>query len=161
MKYTRIIIVIIIIISLGQILLSYIENTSHAHARTPVRTHTAEPFRLALCDGSVAPNRDGPFCWRQWASLVHSNKHTRGRSGFLRFCVFFAYIKKLLGGTEKRTCDRMCFQTIRTVWDISRDDRAKIATCSLLTSPDRFKENYSIIIWMCHYNLCVSRISWM
>ena len=37
-KY-RIIILIIIIISLGQILLSYIENTSH-HARTHARMHT-------------------------------------------------------------------------------------------------------------------------
>ena len=40
MKY-RIIILIIIIISLGQILLSYIENTSrmHAHARACTYTH--------------------------------------------------------------------------------------------------------------------------
>ena len=121
MKY-RIIILIIITISMGKILLSYIENTPRTHARartyththTHTHTHTAEPFRLALCDGSVAPNRDGPFRWRQWASLLHSNKHTRGRSGFLRICVFFAY-KKLLGRSETRTRDKMCFQTIRTV----------------------------------------------
>ena len=127
LKY-RIIILIIIIISLGQILLSYIENTPrthactlactrahthtlarvpahehahmsmmsmHEHARvhTHTHTHTTEPFRLALCDGSVVPNRDGPFRWRQWASLLHSNKHMRGRSGLPRFCVFFAYKK--------------------------------------------------------------------
>ena len=54
-------------------------------------------------------------------------------------CVFFAY-KKILGRTETRTRDRMCFQSI----DISRDNRARIATCSLLTSTDRLKENYSI-----------------
>ena len=71
MKYRIIILINIIIISLGQILLS--ENTSRTHAYT----HTAEPFRLALCDGLVAPNRDGPFRWRQWASLVRSNKHAR------------------------------------------------------------------------------------
>ena len=36
-------------------------------------------------------------------------------------------------------------QTIRTVRDISRDDRARIATCSLRTPTDRqIKENYSI-----------------
>ncbi len=135
MKY-KIIILIIIIISLGQILLSYIENTSrtHAHARAPTYTHTAEPFRLALCDGSVAPKRDGTFRWQQWASL-HSNKHMRGRSGFPRFCVFFAYTK-IARPTETRTCDRMCFQAIRTVGNISRDDRARIATYSLLTSTD-------------------------
>ena len=48
--------------------------------------------------------------------------------------------------------DRMYCQTIRTVRDISRDDRARIATCSLRTSTDRqtdrqtdrLKENYSI-----------------
>ena len=95
----RIIILVIIIISLGQILLSYIENTSrthartrahaHIHARKHIYTHTAEPFRLALCDGSVRPNRDGPFRWRQSASLLHSNKNTRGRSGFPRFCGVF------------------------------------------------------------------------
>ena len=38
MKY-RIIILIIIIISLGQILLSYTANTSHTHARTSTHTH--------------------------------------------------------------------------------------------------------------------------
>ena len=38
----------------------------------------------------------------------------------------------------------MYCQSIRTVRDISRDDRARIAICSLLTSTDRHKENYSI-----------------
>ena len=38
----------------------------------------------------------------------------------------------------------MDIQLIRTVLYISRDERAKIATCSLLTPTDRFKENYSI-----------------
>ena len=46
----------------------------------------------------------------------------------------------MLGRTETRTRDRM----IRTVRDISRDDRAIIATCSLRTPTDRHKENYSI-----------------
>ena len=39
MKYDRIIILIIIIISLGQPLLSYIANPSRTHARTHTRTH--------------------------------------------------------------------------------------------------------------------------
>ena len=57
--------------------------------------------------------------------------------------MFFAY-KKLLARTETQTSDRnrMYFRTIRTVRDISRDDRARIATCSLRT--DRLKENYGI-----------------
>ena len=61
--------------------------------------------------------------------------------------MFFAY-KKMLGRTETRTRDRMYFQTIRTVRDISRDDRARIAPCSLRTPTDRLKENYSIYICM-------------
>ena len=40
-----------------------------------------------------------------------------------------------------QTRDRMYCQTIRTVGDISRDDRGRIATCSLLTVTDR---NYSV-----------------
>ena len=45
---------------------------------------------------------------------------------------------------ETRTRDRIYCQTIRTVRDISRDDRAIIATCSLRTRTDRLKENCSI-----------------
>ena len=43
-----------------------------------------------------------------------------------------------------RTRDRIYCQTKRTVRGISRDDRARIATCSLRTPTDRLKENYSI-----------------
>ena len=58
----------------------------------------------------------------------------------------------MLGRIETRTRDRIYCQTIRTVRDISRDDRARIATCGLRTptdrqtdrQADRFKENYSI-----------------
>ena len=48
-----------------------------------------------------------------------------------------------------RTCDRIYYQTIRTVRDISRDDRARIVTCSLRTLKDRLKENYSIDVQSC------------
>ena len=50
----------------------------------------------------------------------------------------------MLGRTDTQTRERKDLQSIRTVWDISRDDRAKIATCSLRTATDRSKENYSI-----------------
>ena len=64
----------------------------------------------------------------------------------LYLLMFFAYTKKL-GRIETRTRDRILYcQTIRTVRDISRDDRAIIATCSLRTLTDKFKENYSIDI---------------
>ena len=52
----------------------------------------------------------------------------------------------MLGRTETRTRDRIYCQTMRTVRDISRDGRARIATCSLRTLTDRLKENYSIDI---------------
>ena len=57
----------------------------------------------------------------------------------------------MLGRTEMRTRDRMYCQTIRTVRDISRDDRAIIATCNLRTPTDRLKENYSIDIKLLVY----------
>ena len=50
-------------------------------------------------------------------------------------CGFFAY-KKILGRTETRTRDRMYIVMIRSVCDISRGDRARIATCTLRTSTD-------------------------
>ena len=54
----------------------------------------------------------------------------------------------MLGRTETRTRDRIYCQTMRTVREISRDDRARIATCSLRTptdrQTDRLKVNYSI-----------------
>ena len=45
----------------------------------------------------------------------------------------------MIGRTETRTRDRIYCQTIRTVRDISRDDRARIATCSLRTLTDRHR----------------------
>ena len=57
--------------------------------------------------------------------------------------MFFAY-KKMLGRTDTRTREMMYCQTIRPVRDISGDDRARIATCSLRTPTDRLKEKYSI-----------------
>ena len=53
-------------------------------------------------------------------------------------------IKKMLGRIETQTRDRIYYQTIRTVIYISRDDRARIATCSLRTPTDRLKENYRV-----------------
>ena len=50
----------------------------------------------------------------------------------------------MLGRIETRTRDRIYCQTMRTVRDISQDDRARIATCSLRTLTDILKENYSI-----------------
>ena len=66
-----------------------------------------------------------------------------GDALFTIVLVVFAY-KKMLCRIETRTRDRIYCQTIRTVIDISPDDRARIATCRLRTPTDRLKENYSI-----------------
>ena len=118
-KY-RIIILIIIIISLGQILLSYIENTSRTHdARTRIYTRTRTHTPPSLSGYHCAMGR-----WRP--TVTARSAGDNGRRCFIqintRECdpvsrgfVCFSRIKKLLGQTETRTCDRMCSQTIRTV----------------------------------------------
>ena len=58
----------------------------------------------------------------------------------LVFGVCFAY-KEIVKPTEMRTRERKGRQSIRTVRDISRDERERIATCSLRTATHRFKEN--------------------
>ena len=45
-----------------------------------------------------------------------------------------------------RTRDRMYLGRIRSVRDISRGDRARIATCRLRTPTYRLKANYSVDI---------------
>ena len=50
----------------------------------------------------------------------------------------------MTGGSDTLPRERMYCQTIRIVRDMSRDDRAIIATCRLRTPTDRLKENYSI-----------------
>ena len=61
----------------------------------------------------------------------------------LGFCDSCWPINKLLGRTEMRIRERKDRQSIRTVSDISLDDRARIAPCSLQTATDGFKGNYS------------------
>ena len=117
------------------------------HARTDanMRTH---PREVAVNACTHTPHMyTSPYCqpWRptslgdnSWSLAIEINTGTDGPVS-PRFCVFFAY-KKMLGQTDMRTRERMYCQTIWTVRDISRDDRAKIATCSLRT----LKKNYSI-----------------
>ena len=65
-----------------------------------------------------------------------------------RFFALMWPITNLLGRTEMRTHERKEWQLIRTVWDISWDDRARTTACRLRTATDRFKENYSIDIYI-------------
>ena len=137
---------------------------SYSRTRTRTRTRTRLPTAVAVQvvavrwvgGAQMAPKHDGvnaPFrrfprlAINSWL-LLHSNKQSRGRLGIRdSFRCFFAYTK-ILGRTETRTRETKCFQSIPTVWDISRYDRAIIATCSLLTATDRhtyrFKDNYSL-----------------
>ena len=109
MKYRKMIL-IIIIISLGQILLSYIANTS----RTRIRTRPPSTIAVQVVDARwvSAPNHDevnAPF------SVLHSNKQSRMGRGIRDRFGCFSRINKFLGRSEMRTRDRICFQSIRTV----------------------------------------------
>ena len=153
----RIIILITGVLSLSawvKYFIVYIANTSRTHAHTYTRahacahtcTHTAAaaspPYRLSLFGGAQPTVTAHSACdnaghWPFKSTHELATRFTRGFGSFSR-------IQKLLGRTETRTRDRMYCQTIRIVRDISRDDRARIATCSLRTLTDRLKENYSI-----------------
>ena len=104
------ILLIIIIISLGQILLSYNANTSRTHSHT-----LPSLFGLSLFDGSVAPNRDGvnaPFRRRSMAGHCFIQINSRGDDLVFATVLVFAVF---LGRTETSTRERKCFQAIRTV----------------------------------------------
>ena len=108
MKYRKMIL-IIIIISLGIVLLSYIANTSRTHIL--VHTLTPSPFWLWHVDDEVnAPFspalNDRSSCFIQINSSVCD--------AVFAIVLCFLRIKKCLGRTETRTRDRMCCQSIRT-----------------------------------------------
>ena len=156
MKYRIILLIIIIIISLGQISLSYIANPhththththararthTHAHTRAHTRTHTRTHARThahahrrrhsgCCCSMRQTVTQLTPL-FVAGRSFIQINT-CAGNTVSARFWVFFAFTK-LLARTETRTRDMMCFQSIRTVCDISRNDRARIATSSLRT----------------------------
>ena len=112
MKYRKMILIIIII--------------SRDHARTRTHAHTRaheHPTHHRRCSlGRCAQLRHG------WAPPFRP-LFDAGETMFFR-------VYKMLGRTETRTRGRMYCQTIRTVRYISRDDRARIATCRLRTPTD-------------------------
>ena len=69
------------------------------------------------------------------------------RDSFFKL-MFFAY-KKMLGQIETRTRDRIYCQTMQTVRDISRDDRARIATRSLRMLTDRQTDRLKVVLAWC------------
>ena len=113
---------------------------TRTHAHTREHAHPTHDRRCSLyrCAQSVRHGWAHRFrCWRDnGRSVIHWNKEHAGDSVLMIGLGFFSRIKQILGRTETRTRDRICFQTIRSVWDIFRDDRARIATCSLRTTTD-------------------------
>ena len=125
---------------------------THAHARTHTRAHTHTRVRArARTHTAVATAVHVSAIQRRPAVTASSaGIHSRGSrvieintplpASISPRCLMFSRIKKLLGRSETRTRDRIYFQTIRTVRDISRADRARIATCSLRTPTDSIDE---------------------
>ncbi len=101
---------------------------THTHARTHTHTRDVQVIAVRWVRPTVTARSAGDNAG-SWVIQINTRA---GDPISPRFWVFFAY-KKLLGRTETLTRDRMYCQTIRTVKDISRDDRARIATCSLRT----------------------------
>ena len=62
------------------------------------------------------------FRWEEQVSISCSNNDSK----------LVLMVKNLLSRTEMRTHERKEWQSIRTVWDISRDDRARIANMSVV-----------------------------
>ena len=128
--------------TLGVAVLTAVVAVPTARCRSTVITVCCRRSVHCRSGWSVAMNHDRSYR-RHW---FYSIDHSRGRRGIrysFVFCMFFAF-KKILGRIETRTRDRIYCQTIRRVRYISRDDRARIAICSLRTPTDRLKEKYSI-----------------
>ena len=106
---------------------------AHAHVCARTRANASTPPHAytppSLYRYSMPANRDGPLISGSLSFEI--NTGTGGQVSRLR-------------RTDTRTRERMYCQTIRTVRYIFRDDRARIATCSLRTPTDRLNENYSI-----------------
>ena len=119
----------------SNIIIVYCKHITHAHPPPP-HTHTPpSPYRysMGLCQPTVTARSAGNI-----SMVGHWNKHWHWRPSFPEvLSVFRIYINKMLGRNDTRTRERMYCQTIRTVRDISRDNRARIATCSLRTPTDR------------------------
>ena len=90
------------------------------------------------------------YIYTHRSSRASGRKARPGDQLNTRFCIRFGGftpIKNVLVRTEMWTRKREEWQSIRTVWDITRDDRAWIAACRLRTPTDRqtdLRRNYNI-----------------
>ena len=124
----------------SNICIVYCKHITHARAHTLTCAHacshtSTHVHRLSLFGGAQPTVTGRSACDNagRWPFKSTHELATRFTQGFGSF----SCIKKLLGRTETRTRDMMYCQTIRIVRDISRDDRARMATCSLRTLTDR------------------------
>ena len=90
---------IIIIISLVQILLSYIANTSRTHARMQVVAVTVRWVGAPNHDEVNAPFSPVPLAMNDWSEL-HSNKQSRMRCGIRDSFGCFSHIQTILRRIE-------------------------------------------------------------
>ena len=116
---------------------------AHTHARVNTRAHTqpsppspsaaqaiAIHRRPAVTASSAGIRGGAPFIAGSRAIEIHN---TRMPPEFPDNLEAFRVYKKLLGRTETRTRDMMYLGRIRSVRDISRDDRARIANADRQT----------------------------
>ena len=100
-------------------------------------------LKLGLRRRAIVVVFSGHWIW----NLGYHNFYANVPKGHQNMNIFVG--KRMLGRTDTRTCERKCFfQSIRTVWDISRDVLARIATCSLLTGTYR-----RILVYSIDYNI--------
>ena len=100
---------------------THARTNAHKHANTCPHPPTHSRYRPGCrCSmGRSAPIHvkvNAPlFACSAGRSVLHSNKQSCVRRGIRDSFECFSRIKKLLGRTETPSCDRMCFQKIRTV----------------------------------------------
>ena len=173
MKY-RIIILIIIIKRPGEILLSYIANTSRIH---PVLMYPSQHFiidEIHLCQRQwlllecfAYAAALGWLAARLWRKSPPGVKVQNCRSnccagltvggagrsliGRRLAAVVFGFLAftKYLGRIETRIRNKKYLGWMRSVRAISRGDWARNANCILRTSTDRLKTNYRVDVYTC------------
>ena len=100
---------------MGQILLSYIANTSRTHARAHTPTTVAVRC-IGVPNQAIMVGRTAFYAGETMAGRWSIELNNMRATLLLTIGLgFFPRIKQILGRTETRTRDRICFQTIRSV----------------------------------------------
>ena len=111
----------------------------HSSRYTPRLIVYPEIKSYAFSNGKALQNNRSIDHQRVWRYAPFHSLETCAKMDLRDSLLMFVAYKIMLGRTETRTRDRIYCHTIRTVRYISRDDRARIATCSLQTPTDRIQ----------------------